>query len=94
MNAQNLYFNILTFEFPSANQTFYFTKNENGKGHKIHLTLCLEVIKNRHTTKAHQKAGFNFFDLVTFTYSEEALPSITWQIYGFTYKNATIVCFF
>jgi len=41
--------------------------------------------------KAHQKAGFNFFDLVTFTYSEEALPSITRQIYGFPYKNATIV---
>jgi hypothetical protein len=31
--------------------------------------------------KAHQKAGFNFFDLVTFTYSEEALLSISLQIY-------------
>lgn len=39
MNAQNLYFNILTFEFPSENQTFYFTKDETEKGHKIHKTL-------------------------------------------------------
>ena len=44
--------------------------------------------------KAHQKAGFNFFNLVTFAYSEEALLSITRQIYSFNYKNATIVCFF
>lgn len=44
--------------------------------------------------KAHQKAGFNFFDLVTFTYSEEALPSITWQIYGFPYKICHNCVFF
>ena len=44
--------------------------------------------------KAHQKAGFNFFDLVTFTYSEEALLSISLQIYKILWKNATIVCFF
>lgn len=37
--------------------------------------------------KAHQKAGLNFFDLVTFTYSEEALLSITSQIYGILYKK-------
>lgn len=39
MNAQNLYFNILTFDFPEENQTFYFTNDDNGKGHKIHKTL-------------------------------------------------------
>ena len=54
-----------------------------------------EVMKQKGCNKkAHQKAGFNFFYLVTFTYSEEALPSITRQIYGFPYKNATIVWFF
>jgi len=37
-----------------------------------------------YTEKAHQKAGFNFFDLVTFAYSEEALPSITLKMYCFS----------
>jgi len=37
----------------------------------------------QYNEKALQKAGFNFFDLVTFAYSEEALPSITLQIYNF-----------
>lgn len=39
MTNPNLFFNILTFEFPSENKTFYFTKDDNGKGHKIHKTL-------------------------------------------------------
>lgn len=39
--------------------------------------------QKRYNEKAHQKAGFNFFDLVTFAYSEEALLSITLQIYRF-----------
>jgi len=37
----------------------------------------------QYNEKARQKAGFNFFDLVTFAYSEEALPGITLQIYRF-----------
>ncbi len=35
MSTQNLYFNILTFEFPTDNQTFYFTKDDN----KFYLLL-------------------------------------------------------
>jgi len=53
--------------------------------------IIYEMKQNGYNEKAHQKAGFNLFDLVTFAYSEEALPSITLQIYGFPYKNATIV---
>lgn len=48
----------------------------------------------QYNEKARQKAGFNFFDLVTFAYSEEALPSITWQIYRFLYKNTQLWLFF
>jgi hypothetical protein len=36
---QKLYFNTLTFEFPSENKTFYFSKDDIGKSHKIHKTL-------------------------------------------------------
>lgn len=39
MSTQNLLFNILTFDFPSESQTFYFSKEASGKGHKIHKTL-------------------------------------------------------
>ena len=39
MQKQKLYFNILTFEFPSENKTFYFSKDDIGKSHKIHKTL-------------------------------------------------------
>ncbi len=39
MQKTNLYFNILTFEFPSENQTFYFALDDIGKSHKIHKTL-------------------------------------------------------
>ena len=39
MNAQNLFFNILTFEFPSENQTFYFSKENNGRYQYLHKTL-------------------------------------------------------
>lgn len=49
--------------------------------------LIYEMKQKGYNKKAHQKAGFNFFDLVTFTDSEEALPSITMQIYGFLHKK-------
>lgn len=39
MTTPNLSFNILTFDFPSENQTFYFAKDDFAKGHKIHKTL-------------------------------------------------------
>ena len=45
MTDPKLYFNILTFEFPSENQTFYFSKDDIGKSHKIHKTLLPKEIK-------------------------------------------------
>lgn len=39
MEQQNLFFNILTFDFPQEEQTFYFAKDDIAKGHKIHKTL-------------------------------------------------------
>lgn len=39
MQRQNLFFNILTFDFPAENQTFYFAKDDIGKSHKIHKSL-------------------------------------------------------
>jgi hypothetical protein len=35
MQKPNLFFNILTFEFPSENQTFYFSKENTGKSQKL-----------------------------------------------------------
>ncbi len=51
-------------------------------------------MKKTYKEKAHQMAGLNFFDLVTFTKREEASPSITLQIYGNFNKNDTQVCIF
>ncbi len=39
MQQQNLFFNILTFDFPAENQTFYFTKEEIQKSHRLHKSL-------------------------------------------------------
>ncbi|PKP12071.1 MAG: hypothetical protein CVU09_00820 [Bacteroidetes bacterium HGW-Bacteroidetes-4] len=39
MSEQNLFFNILTFDFPSENQTFYFSKEDIGRSHKIHKSI-------------------------------------------------------
>lgn len=39
MSEQNLYFNILTFDFPSEKQVFYFSKEDIAKSHKIHKSI-------------------------------------------------------
>ena len=39
MQNQNLYFNILTFDFPEKEQTFYFSKEETGHCQKIDKTI-------------------------------------------------------
>ncbi|MGQ1910992.1 Piwi domain-containing protein [Marinifilum sp. RC60d5] len=39
MQEQNLFFNTLTFDFPSEKQTFYFSKDDIGEGHKIYKSL-------------------------------------------------------
>ena len=80
MQEQNLFFNILTFEFPSENQTFYFTKDDNGKGHKIHKTLFPKEIDSIfpgisnngtdfiYTTFSGEKEGFKPIEI---NFSEE-----------------------
>jgi hypothetical protein len=39
METQKLFFNILTFEFPSEKQTFYFSKEDTGKSQKLHKSI-------------------------------------------------------
>ncbi len=39
MPNQNLLFNILTFDFPRGEQTFYFSLEEAEKCNRIHRTL-------------------------------------------------------
>jgi hypothetical protein len=73
MNAQNLYFNILTFEFPSENQTFYFSKDENEKGHKIHKTLFPNDIDS--VIPGVSNNGTNFI-YTTFTGEKEGFKPI------------------
>ena len=39
MSAPNLIFNILTFDWPETNQTFYFSEEENCNYPRLHKTL-------------------------------------------------------
>jgi hypothetical protein len=39
MCKENLFFNILTFDYPTENPVFHFSKDENAKGHRIHKSL-------------------------------------------------------
>lgn len=39
MSEQNLYFNILTFDFPSEKQLIYFSKEDIAKSQKIHKSI-------------------------------------------------------
>ncbi len=80
MQKQNLFFNILTFEFPSENQTFYFALDDIGKSHKIHKTLfpneidsVFPAISNNgtdfiYTTFTGEKEGFKPIEI---NFSEE-----------------------
>ena len=73
MNTQNLTFNILTFEFPSENQTFYFSKDDIGKGHKIHKTLFPNAIDS--IFPGVNKDGTDFI-YTTFTGEKEGLKPL------------------
>ena len=46
MNNPNLTFNILTFDFPTENQTFYFARDDIAKSHKIHKSLFPKEIES------------------------------------------------
>jgi hypothetical protein len=46
MQLQSLFFNILTFDFPTGKQTFYFSLSEIGKCTRIHHTLFPNDIEN------------------------------------------------
>ncbi len=46
MTEQNLYFNILTFDWPKANLSFYFSKVENAFCSRIHKTLFPKNIES------------------------------------------------
>lgn len=39
MGKNSLFFNILTFDWPKAPITFYFSDQDNGKSQKLHFTL-------------------------------------------------------
>jgi hypothetical protein len=75
MNEQNLHFNILTFDFPSENLTFYFSAMDIDKSHKIHRTLFPKNIESLfsgilsngtdfiYTTFTGEKEGFKPLDI-------------------------------
>ena len=46
MQNQNLYFNILTFDFPEKEQTFYFSKEETEYCSRIHRSLFPREIES------------------------------------------------
>ena len=46
MQSQNLYFNILTFDFPEKEQTFYFSKEETEYCSRIHRSLFPREIES------------------------------------------------
>ena len=46
MPAQNLLFNIVTFDFPKVDQCLYFSKIEEGRCHRLHWTLFPKDIES------------------------------------------------
>jgi hypothetical protein len=73
MNTRNLYFNILTFEFPSENQTFYFALDDIGKSHKIHKTLFPKQIDSVFPGVSNNGTDFIY---TTFTGEKEGFKPI------------------
>ncbi len=68
MPDQNLYFNIIPFDFPRAEQTFYFSLEEADKCNKIYRTLFpndIEII-----FPGIQSDGTEFI-YTTFDYAKE-----------------------
>lgn len=73
MQIQNLYFNILTFDFPEKEQPFYFTKEETGYCSRIHRSLFpveIESVFPGITTNSTQ------FIYSTFDYPKKGFTSL------------------
>jgi hypothetical protein len=85
MSTPNLSFNILTFDFPAENQTFYFAKDDVAKSHKIHKSLFPKEIDSIfpginnngtdfiYTTFTGEKEGFTPLKINLSTENEDLL---------------------
>lgn len=62
---QQLFFNVLTFDFPSENQTFYFSDVDSGRCKKIHKSLFPSNIKSLFPNAGSKDSEFLY---TTFTY--------------------------
>lgn len=85
MTDPKLYFNILTFEFPSENQTFYFSKVDIGKSHKIHKTLFPKEIDSIFPGLSNNGTDFIY---TTFTGDNEGFKPLE---VNFTEENEDLV---
>lgn len=75
MQQQNLFFNILTFDWPTAKANFYFSLEENGHCQKIHKSIFPNNIKSIfpgitpngtaciYTTFTGERAGFKSLEI-------------------------------
>lgn len=70
----NLVFNVLTFDFPKENPTFYFSNEDNGKCQKIHKSIFPKDIKT-----LFPNAGVNGSEFVytTFTGKTEGFKPLS-----------------
>jgi len=73
MDAKSLIFNIITFEFPSENQTFYFSKEYIEKSVKIHKNLFPKKIESIFPDINNDNTDFIY---TTFNEKKEDLKSI------------------
>ncbi|NLO71781.1 MAG: hypothetical protein GX102_12735 [Porphyromonadaceae bacterium] len=85
MQKQKLYFNILTFEFPSENKTFYFSKDDIGKSHKIHKTLFPKEIDSIFPGLSNNGTDFIY---TTFTSDNEEFKPLE---VNFSYENEDLI---
>ena len=85
MRKQKLYFLILTFEFPSENKTFYFSKDDIGKSHKIHKTLFPKEIDSIFPGLSNNGTDFIY---TTFTSDNEEFKPLE---VNFSYENEDLI---
>ena len=55
---KNLYFNILTFNHPNSNQTFYFTNSEQPNLTRIYKTLVPDEVIETYGEQEHYFTSF------------------------------------
>lgn len=74
MSEQNLFFNILTFDFPSEKQVFYFSKEDIAKSQKIHKSIFPKEIDSLFPGISSNCADFIY---TTFSGEQEGFMPLT-----------------